>query len=85
MLQTADMPYLGTVLMAGSSAFVSTVLLVKVLVDVNLPFPLPLDCPNERSLHTKPVPRCGGVAVMGGVLRPATYIVHSFTTGTTTW
>ena len=26
------------------------------------------DIPNERSLHTKPIPRIGGVAIMAGVL-----------------
>jgi UDP-GlcNAc:undecaprenyl-phosphate/decaprenyl-phosphate GlcNAc-1-phosphate transferase len=29
---------------------------------------MPLDVPNERSLHTRPVPRSGGVAIMAGVL-----------------
>jgi len=28
---------------------------------------LPLDRPNQRSLHTRPVPRTGGVAIMFGV------------------
>jgi UDP-N-acetylmuramyl pentapeptide phosphotransferase/UDP-N-acetylglucosamine-1-phosphate transferase len=28
---------------------------------------LPLDLPNERSLHTRPVPRSGGIAIMAGV------------------
>ena len=29
---------------------------------------VPLDRPNERSLHTKPVPRSGGLAIMAGTL-----------------
>lgn len=29
---------------------------------------LPLDLPNERSLHARPVPRSGGLAIMVGVL-----------------
>jgi UDP-N-acetylmuramyl pentapeptide phosphotransferase/UDP-N-acetylglucosamine-1-phosphate transferase len=29
---------------------------------------LPLDLPNERSLHQRPVPRSGGLAIMAGVL-----------------
>ena len=29
---------------------------------------LPLDIPNERSLHQRPVPRSGGLAIMAGVL-----------------
>jgi UDP-GlcNAc:undecaprenyl-phosphate GlcNAc-1-phosphate transferase len=29
---------------------------------------LPLDMPNERSLHSRPVPRSGGIAIMTGVL-----------------
>ncbi|MCA3149719.1 MAG: hypothetical protein ING77_00900, partial [Rhodocyclaceae bacterium] len=29
---------------------------------------LPMDRPNERSLHQVPVPRSGGVAVVAGVL-----------------
>lgn len=28
---------------------------------------LPLDIPNERSLHARPVPRSGGLAIMAGV------------------
>src|SRR5256885_13117101 len=28
---------------------------------------LPLDVPNERSLHVRPVPRAGGIAMMAGV------------------
>jgi len=29
---------------------------------------LPLDHPNERSLHSKPIPRVGGIAIMLGVV-----------------
>lgn len=29
---------------------------------------LPLDIPNERSLHQRPVPRSGGIAIMAGTL-----------------
>jgi UDP-N-acetylmuramyl pentapeptide phosphotransferase/UDP-N-acetylglucosamine-1-phosphate transferase len=29
---------------------------------------IPLDRPNERSLHTAPVPRIGGLGIMGGTL-----------------
>jgi UDP-GlcNAc:undecaprenyl-phosphate GlcNAc-1-phosphate transferase len=29
---------------------------------------LPLDLPNERSLHQRPVPRSGGLAIMAGIL-----------------
>lgn len=29
---------------------------------------LPLDCPNERSLHQRPTPRVGGLAVFPGVV-----------------
>jgi UDP-N-acetylmuramyl pentapeptide phosphotransferase/UDP-N-acetylglucosamine-1-phosphate transferase len=32
---------------------------------------LPMDHPNERSLHAAPVPRVGGVALMGGTLAAA--------------
>ncbi len=28
---------------------------------------LPMDIPNERSLHMRPVPRSGGIAMMGGI------------------
>jgi len=28
---------------------------------------LPLDIPNDRSLHTRPMPRSGGIAIMAGV------------------
>ena len=27
----------------------------------------PLDVPNQRSLHVRPVPRSGGIAMMAGV------------------
>src|SRR5712664_1345566 len=27
----------------------------------------PLDVPNERSLHARPVPRSGGIAMMAGI------------------
>ena len=30
--------------------------------------PLPLDHPNERSLHEQPVPRVGGIGILAGVL-----------------
>jgi UDP-N-acetylmuramyl pentapeptide phosphotransferase/UDP-N-acetylglucosamine-1-phosphate transferase len=39
---------------------------------------LPLDVPNERSLHERPVPRAGGLAVLGGIL-------VSVTAGFLTW
>jgi UDP-N-acetylmuramyl pentapeptide phosphotransferase/UDP-N-acetylglucosamine-1-phosphate transferase len=29
---------------------------------------MPLDVPNERSLHERPVPRTGGLAILGGIL-----------------
>lgn len=36
---------------------------------------LPLDHPNERSLHERPMPRIGGVALMAGVLLAAATVL----------
>jgi UDP-GlcNAc:undecaprenyl-phosphate/decaprenyl-phosphate GlcNAc-1-phosphate transferase len=35
---------------------------------------LPLDHPNRRSLHARPVPRIGGVAVMAGIVAAAAWL-----------
>ena len=37
-----------------------------------------LDCPNERSLHSRPTPRTGGVAVLAAILVAATYGAFEF-------
>lgn len=37
---------------------------------------LPLDHPNERSLHATPVPRIGGLGIMAGVLSSALVLRH---------
>ncbi len=37
-----------------------------------------LDNPNNRSLHTKPIPRTGGIAIYSGVLLPLIYCFSSF-------
>ncbi|MBC7782020.1 MAG: glycosyltransferase family 4 protein [Proteobacteria bacterium] len=38
---------------------------------------LPLDRPNERSLHHRPVPRTGGLAVVAGILAAAGAVMPS--------
>lgn len=48
-------------------AFLVSMSMAWVMIEGYLPFRLPVDLPNERSLHSEPVPRCGGVAVMLGV------------------
>src|SRR4051812_26294678 len=35
---------------------------------------LPLDVPNARSLHARPVPRIGGIAIMAGLLAAAAWL-----------
>lgn len=35
---------------------------------------LPLDAPNERSLHSMPVPRSGGIAIVAGVVAAALWL-----------
>ncbi|MEO8166355.1 MAG: glycosyl transferase family 4, partial [Betaproteobacteria bacterium] len=37
---------------------------------------LPLDKPNERSLHVFPVPRTGGIAIMSGIVAAA-MVLHT--------
>jgi UDP-N-acetylmuramyl pentapeptide phosphotransferase/UDP-N-acetylglucosamine-1-phosphate transferase len=48
------------------AAIVSLVLIAGMLRTRR--FALPLDHPNERSLHTRPVPRTGGVGILAGSL-----------------
>src|SRR6266700_3447865 len=47
-----------------ASALVTFALIAWLL---RAPDRLPLDVPNERSLHARPVPRSGGIAMMAGV------------------
>ena len=49
-------------LIAGIASWACTLWMVR------HPERLPLDRPNERSLHLRPVPRLGGVAIMCGLL-----------------
>ena len=39
-----------------------------------------LDIPSERSVHTKPVPRCGGIAVSAAILL-SVYLITSYFSG----
>lgn len=45
-------------------SFLVSAAMVLVMIEGYLPFHLPVDFPNQRSLHSEPVPRCGGIAVM---------------------
>src|SRR6266446_3460564 len=47
-----------------ASALVTLALIAWLL---RAPHGLPLDVPNERSLHARPVPRSGGIAMMAGI------------------
>src|SRR6266853_2811359 len=47
-----------------ASALVTLALIAWLL---RAPDRLPLDVPNERSLHVRPVPRSGGIAMMAGI------------------
>src|SRR6266581_4435508 len=47
-----------------ASALVTLALIAWLL---RAPDRLPLDVPNERSLHARPVPRSGGIAMMAGI------------------
>ena len=38
---------------------------------------LPMDHPNERSLHATPTPRIGGLGIMAGVLVAAVWLAHT--------
>ena len=55
-------------MLAGSAAlsFLAAFLLVRVLLSRFASFAL--DEPNARSLHEQPVPRTGGIAVLGGAM-----------------
>ena len=37
-----------------------------------------VDIPNERSLHTEPTPRTGGIALMAGILSGWLLLIHSW-------
>lgn len=47
-----------------ASAVVATLVMVWMLRSGER---LPLDIPNQRSLHTRPIPRSGGIAMMAGI------------------
>lgn len=59
-----------TVLMALSSAFLVAFLLTRYFASARAIVRV-LDHPNERSLHYRPTPRTGGLAVLAGVLTAA--------------
>jgi UDP-GlcNAc:undecaprenyl-phosphate GlcNAc-1-phosphate transferase len=54
-------------LLAGIVSTVTMLLLLKNL-------DLPLDKPNERSLHVVPVPRIGGIAIVTGIIAAALWL-----------
>ncbi|MFP4247744.1 MAG: glycosyl transferase [Halochromatium sp.] len=49
-------------------AFLLSAALTALLVRARLPLLQVLDHPNERSLHASPIPRTGGIALLGGLL-----------------
>lgn len=52
----------------AAASFLVSALLTLVMVRGWLPIPLPVDAPNSRSLHARPTPRCGGLAIMLSLL-----------------
>lgn len=53
-------------LMVALAAAVATVVMLAVLL--RLSHALPVDRPNERSLHDRPIPRIGGLALFPGIV-----------------
>jgi UDP-N-acetylmuramyl pentapeptide phosphotransferase/UDP-N-acetylglucosamine-1-phosphate transferase len=55
--------------MTGLAVAIASFLLCMAVIRLMLHYPhlLPVDVPNERSLHHRPVPRGGGVAVVCGI------------------
>lgn len=49
------------------AAFLLSAVLTALLVRARLPLLHVLDHPNERSLHESPIPRTGGLALLGGL------------------
>ncbi len=64
LLTLGAVPTLGAVV---ASAFLISALLTALLVRGRLSLLHVLDHPNERSLHERPVPRTGGIALLGGL------------------
>lgn len=56
-----------TPFVAAPAALVTSTLLIFVLLRATLARQLLIDAPNERSSHTRPKPRGGGVGVVGGL------------------
>ena len=61
-----------SILGGGAIAFVVAWMLAAGLI------PSPLAHPNARSLHSRPVPRIGGVAIWGGWLAAWAYVPLSW-------
>jgi UDP-GlcNAc:undecaprenyl-phosphate GlcNAc-1-phosphate transferase len=53
-----------TVIIPAGLCFLAAVVLVRILADSRFSLGA-LDVPNERSLHEKPVPRTGGIGLLG--------------------
>lgn len=49
-------------------SFLISALLTLAMVRGWLSIPLPVDAPNSRSLHERPTPRCGGIAIIFSLL-----------------
>ena len=55
------------------SAIAFVVSLLAIATVLRWPASFPADRPNARSLHDRPVPRVGGIAIAGGVLAAAAF------------
>lgn len=72
-----------TVLIAAAIAFSVSAALAFALARSTLSF-WPRDMPNERSLHSAPTPRTGGLAILIG-LAAALLLTRGLPSGTATW
>src|SRR5258706_375690 len=74
--------YIIAAMETGVSAFMLAPLLAGIVSIVTMVVlmrsrSLPLDKPNERSLHVLPVPRTGGIAIIAGVIAAALWLQAS--------
>ena len=66
-METSAFAFMLAPLLAGIASTVTMVVLLRSRS-------LPLDKPNERSLHVVPVPRTGGIAIIAGLIAAALWL-----------
>jgi UDP-GlcNAc:undecaprenyl-phosphate GlcNAc-1-phosphate transferase len=67
------MIFLSTLLMA----VVVTIAMTPVLSALAIHYKVAVDLPGERKVHTRPIPRIGGIAMAAGAFVPLVYWLHS--------